>query len=661
MALNLSAHNEPPLWPASLLGVCSLASLYTQRALIRGIFIAIAAVAFGFVAMGLRTAWVKTPMLDHPRIITMTSLVQEVDIRDYGARFVLRELHDEHWQQDINPYRVRVTSKYLPDVNAGDRIRLKARLLPPAHAVLPEGYDFAHEAYFQSMGAVGSVLGQIQKLPSGSLTLSDRLDRFRNALAMRIEQTVGGDEGAIAVAMVTGKRDLLSSDAKDLIRRAGIFHIITISGIQMTLVSGIIFSFTRRVLALSTTLVIHWPIKKISALVAMLGAVAYDLVTGSRVGTMRALAMTLILLWAVVFDRRALTMRNLAFAIFAVLILEPEAVMGVSFQLSFAAVAALIAVMEARANSPDQTASSSEAPLPRMLQKVGRLLLATLCATSATAPFIAYNFHEMNLYVLIGNPLTLAMIECVAVPGALLGTALYPLGLDMPIWLFVGLGVKCVLFVARWIAIAPWASLHLPAFAPWSLPCFALAVASMVIWRSWGMRASSIVFFTAGLVGGVCGPHYDILIPPSGDELAFRDSHRRLWFAGRHHNAFTEAQWLAADGDERDPLQALAATCDRQSCAIDATWQGQKHPISLVLQYDAFKDICPHAFLVVTPLTAPSDCQPPLLFDERKLAQTGAVGITFTTTSPRITTNRDADLDRPWYPAPFKPWRPVSH
>ena len=148
--------------------------------------------------------------------------------------------------------------------------------------------------------------------------------------------------------MVTGKRDFLSNDAKDLIREAGIFHIITISGVQMTLVAGIFFVVARRMLALSPTLALNYPIKKWAAAVAMVGSFLYDVATGSRVGTERALIMTLIVLGAVILDRRALTMRNLAFAVLAVVAMEPEAILGVSFQLSFAAVAALVAVMEAR-------------------------------------------------------------------------------------------------------------------------------------------------------------------------------------------------------------------------------------------------------------------------------------------------------------------------
>ncbi len=218
----------------------------------------------------------------------------------------------------------------------------------------------------------------------------------RSGAQLRVDAIIGGDEGAIAAAMVTGKRDFLSNDAKDLIREAGIFHVITISGVQMTLVAGIFFVLARRLLALSPTLALNYPIKKWAAGVAMLGSFLYDIATGSRVGTERALIMTLIVLGAVILDRRALTMRNLALAVLTIVALEPDAILGVSFQLSFAAVGALVAVMEARLARLDHRRdpllpARGRPPKPGALMahfvdKPLRLMLATLCATCATAP-----------------------------------------------------------------------------------------------------------------------------------------------------------------------------------------------------------------------------------------------------------------------------------
>jgi len=668
VALNLAADREPVLWLPALLLVAfaGLAGFSRKNPWALGLWLALAATTGGFLSMGLRTARVATPMLDHVRIVKLKGFVLEADLREVGARLVVEVVDPGDIPPSIAPKRIRVTTRKAPDVVAGDFVALQARLLPPSHAVLPGGYDFARDAYFSGVGAVGSTLGAITLLPPpGDASLQRRffaaIDRARNQLALRVDKIIGGDEGAIAAAMVTGKRDFLSNDAKDLIREAGIFHIITISGVQMTLVAGIFFFLTRGLLALSPTLALRHPIKKWAAVVAMAGSVFYDLATGSRVGTERALAMTLIVLGAVLIDRRALTMRNLAFAAFAVIALEPEAILGVSFQLSFAAVAALVAVMEARLarldNGPDpfvvdrRTPKQQHSLWRRLIDKPRELLFATLCATSATASFMAYHFHDLSPYVLIGNPLTLSIIEFFAVPGALLGTLLYPLGLDAPVWHYVGFGIKFILWIAGFIAEAPGSTLHVRAFQAFTLPLLSLAVLSAVIWRSWTMRALAIPFALIGLIGAFGGPRYDVIVPPSGDEAALRDPDGKLLVVGKRFNAFAAEQWLSADGDGRAAAQAKDTenACDRFGC-VGVLPEAQS--LSIVLDRAGFEEDCARADVVVTPLTAPAACRPAKLYDEKKLAETGAVGLVWDGAHFQETRDRGVTLDRPWAPAP---------
>jgi competence protein ComEC len=288
VALNLAADREPVLWlPAGLTALFA-----------------------GFLAMSLRTERVAAPVLDRIRIVDLQGYVEELDLRPVGARMVVAVVNADGMPREKAPRRVRVTTRKTPDIAAGDFVAMKARLLPPSHAALPGGYDFARDAFFAGVGAVGSTLGPIRRVSapgdaSWRQRFSAAIDQARNRLALRVNTIIGGDEGAIAAAMVTGKRDFLSNDAKDLIREAGIFHIITVSGVQMTLIAGIFFIVSRRLLALSPTLALKYPIKKWAAGVAMAGSLLYDIATGSRVGTERALVMTLIVLGAVIVDRRA--------------------------------------------------------------------------------------------------------------------------------------------------------------------------------------------------------------------------------------------------------------------------------------------------------------------------------------------------------------------
>ena len=112
--------------------------------------------------MSLRTARVAAPALDRIRIVSLTGWVEEVDLRPVGARLVIAVSSADGMPADKVPRRVRVTTRKTPDVVAGDFVALKARLLPPSHAALPGGYDFARDAFFAGVGAVGSTLGAIQ-------------------------------------------------------------------------------------------------------------------------------------------------------------------------------------------------------------------------------------------------------------------------------------------------------------------------------------------------------------------------------------------------------------------------------------------------------------------------------------------------------------------
>ena len=666
--LSLTADREPSLLAAAIATILLSALAWLLRAR-RALFAAaamLAAVAAGFVAQGVRTWRVAAPVIARPMTMEITGFVEQVDLRRTGARFTLRLTSAQYLDTGSVPHRVRLTTNRAPDFEAGAHIALKARLMPPSRAALPGGYDFARDAYFMRIGGVGNALGRIEALEPPepaplSLRMSAAVDRFRNALVQRVTERMPGDVGAIAAAMVAGKRDHLSREARELIREAGIFHIITIAGVQMTLVAGIFFVGLRRLLALSQTLALNYPIKKWAAVLAIFGAIAYDVFTGSRVGAERALVMTCIMLLAAVFDRPSVSMRNLALAVVFVVAVEPEALMGASFQLSFAAVAALVAVWEARlaAQARARTAPLGNVKPGRLGEwrawisesrwhGLGAVLFATICATSATASFMAADFHELSPYVLIGNPLTLMIIEFFAVPAALAGSLLYPLGLDAPVWLWLGLGIDIILAAARMLASMPASTVHLREFAPWALPFLSLAVLSMTIWRTNLFRLSALPFLAIGLYGATHGPRWDVAIQPTGETAAVRGANGELVTIGRF-SGFTSEQWLRADADGRDPAASRGGQCDKTGCVARLP---DGAALALVSEYAGLAEDCSRAKILVTPLYAPWGCAAPLLIDRRKLEETGAITLRYVNGEPVMQTARAPGEDRPWSPAP---------
>ena len=203
---------------------------------------------------------------------------------------------------------------------------------------------------------------------------------------------------------------------------------------------------------------------------------------------------------------------------------------------------------------------------------------------------------------------------------------------------------------ARFIAEAPGSTLHLRAFAPYALPFLSLAVLSMTLWRTWTFRAMALPFAALGLIGALSGARYDAIVAPSGDLVAVRDADGRLQAVGKRFNAFAAEQWLTADGDEREPASARArdAPCDRVGC-VAALPERQSH--SVVVDRAAFEEDCARAAVVASALTAPADCKA-LTFDERRLAETGAVGLTWDGARFLVAADRSALEDRPWSGAP---------
>ena len=688
-----AADREPSAIFATALfaGLCAVAYACRAKPAAFRLAVALAALAGGVASGALRTWRVAAPVLDRVRVVKLTGWLEEVDFRREGARFVLRVATAEGVEPGATPYRARLTTKRELDVAAGDFVSFSARLSPPARASLPGGYDFARDAYFARLGAVGNALGRIERAEAPraadwGLRFFAGVDRLRNALARRVERVIGGPAGAVGAAMVTGKRDFLDDPTRETIREAGIFHIITIAGVQMTLVAGIFYWGLRRLLAMSRGLALNYPIKKWAAALAMTGAVAYDLCTGSRVGAERALFMNLIMLGAVLFDRQAVSMRNLAFAALFVVVFEPEAILGASFQLSFAAVAGLVAAFEARM-AARAAAGREEYPLrePRVdprdaflrwLDKTrhgpAQTLFATACATGATASFMAWNFHELSPYVLIGNPLTLAMIELFAVPCAMLGAALYSLGLDAPVWHWLGLGIDFVLWAASWIAALPAATLHLREFAPGAIVFLALAVLCAVLWRSAPLRALALPLAAVGLWGAATGPSFDVAVSPSGDVVAARGDDGALAAFGRRPSPFVVEQWLRADADGRKPSEATAAIagkaaakaadhfvpldagstpprCDAIGCVAVL---GDGRALALVLDAKGFAEDCARADIVVSPLYAPAGCKAERVLDRPALQARGATLLRLDLDRIHERAARGPDEDRPWSPAP---------
>ena len=642
----------PPLMTGIVLAAAAVLSRHRFPRFVA--LVAAASLCFGFAAAVIRLGAVEAPVLQRLTMSRLEGFVESVEERPTGGRVVIRPVKLAGIDEAARPARVRVTVRALAGIAPGDYVTGAARLLPPPEAARPGGYDFARDAYFRGIGAVGSISGKIRRIdpapsaPGVSLKAAAWVDSGRNALTTRIAGAIGGQAGAVSAALVTGKRGLIDEHTNDILRAAGIYHIVSISGLHMVLAAGVFFWVTRALLALSPALVLGWPIKKVAALVGMAGASAYCVFSGADVATERSLLMILVMQGAILVDRPALSLRNLAVSALLVLTREPEAVLGPSFQMSYAAVAGLIAFAEwQRARRPRHEAGDH---LRRIALWVGGALAGilgtTLVATLATGPFSAFHFQNLQPYGLIGNAATLPLVSLAVMPAAVIGVVALPFGLDRPVWIAMGWATQAVLHLSEWVAGFPSATMIVPAYGAAALGLLTLAILCATLFGS-ALRWMAIVPATLGalLAWSVAKP--DVYVARDGAGVAVRGQDGRLAIMGRVPS-FTVEQWLKADGDARragDPTLTMGARCDRIGCTI-ALADGQA--VSYLTDRRGLARDCARAVLVVTRFAAPSGCSGATLIDTAFRAGHGATALRTTPTGFDIRSARRPGETRPW-------------
>jgi competence protein ComEC len=652
------ADGVPSPWPAAsiTLMLLSLAWRVRQRLVMPVLITGVAFVFLGFAAMAYRTQSVASPVLDRTAFASFTAFVEMVDAGPHGGRMMLRLTSFSSSFSVTKPERVRVTFRGNGP-RAGDHIAGKARLMPPPQPAFPGGYDFARDAYFLQLGAVGRWSGPVSLAPqkealTWSQSIPAAIDNARTDLTNRIAKTIGGQAGALSAALVTGKRGLLNEGVNDELRASGLYHIVSISGLHMVLAAGVFFWLARAILVIVPGLAERRPVKKWAACVAMIGATAYCIFSGSEVATERSLIMTLVLLGAILLDRPALSMRNLAIAALIVLIREPETLVGPSFQMSFAAVAAMIAGHEwwlSRAKQRREPTGWGGIMLRRFAIAAVASVMTTLIASFATAPFAAYHFQRVNPYGLIGNAMAIPFVSFVVMPSAVAGTLLLPFGLDAPIWQMMGAGSQKVLDVAAWVAKLDGSVRGIRAFDISLLIALSSGFLILVLIKAPIRLAGLLIMLVASMAATRTKPP-DMLIDRQGQVAALRNASGDLQILGRGVNRFVVERWLSADGDLRraaDISLRQSTTCDRLGCTGTLAIGGNA---ALVLTHETFEEDCRRATIIITPLQAPAFCRETTeVIDRERLQDVSSLAIRFSNGKAQFTESRPSLQWKPWF------------
>jgi competence protein ComEC len=384
----------------------------------------------------------------------------------------------------------------------------------------------------------------------------------------------------------------------------------------------------------------------------------YLVISGFSVPTQRAFIMNAIVLLAILLDREAISLRMITWAALAVLLIEPEALVGPSFQMSFAAVYALITAYEVA--TPRLTAWRQADRLgiwtgPALY--LGGIMLTTLVAGGATAFYTVYHFNRYATYGLIGNLLAVPIVGFWVMPAALLALVLLPFGLDGWGWWLMGHGIDAVDWVATMTSTLPGAAIDLPSLPPLALVVFTLGAFWLCLWRTrW--RRLGLIGIAAGVLIALLHRPPDLLIDGSGRLAALRGANGQLVFEPHRGGGRVRETWAAMAGQGKaGPNWSMAdgVHCDGQGCI----WMTPGHVVALARYPEATVEDCRIADVVVVsvPLFAPCPSAR-LMLDAYKLRRSGAQEIWLEDEEqPRTLSVADWQGDRPWsiHPPPRRP------
>lgn len=648
--LYFSLSNEPAWWVGltALVAGSALATLARGKPVLAAAGLAISAGALGFASAQSATSRAPAPLILPHKAVLVSGILQMVEKLPAGQRITVAE---PHLNDDVTPLgrtlRIKLHAGDLTKLQAGDTISVRAIVSPPASPAYPGGWDLQRDAWYSGLGGYGYALDTVERMSSGHGFIQ-AIEPLREHVAARVAEVLPDSEGAIAATLLTGMTSDIPADDREAFRDAGLSHLLAIAGLHVGIVMGLVMGGTRLILALSEYAALNWPIKHLAAMAALLSGAGYMLLTGMHVPIIRSFAMASLATAGILVGRRALSLRGLCLAGGVIIMLLPEQLVGVSMQMSFAAVLALIAGYAALRPCLQRLGGRGLRSVARYM--IG-LALTSLLAGTASAPFAAYHFGHIQIYFIISNMLAVPLTAMWVMPAGLVALVLMPFGLDRSPLLLMGLGVHTILWIGREVSSWPAASLQIAHAPDWGIGLLALGMSWLGLWRT-RLRLAGAPLVLLGLLSPLAARPPDLLVSADASLIAFRTSQGAFAQAGSNV-AFTRSSWeqlwrvssLASlhEGQIADPSSIV---CNPDSCIMRSHKDG---PTALLTRGRAIPSECNQVQLIVSsePFTDSCGGFVPII-DRFTVWRDGAEAVWLAPSGVVILSDRTNRGRRPW-------------
>ena len=543
-------------------------------------------------------------------------------------------------------------------VSEGAVVRMRVRLMPPAPPMLPGSYDFARAAWFQGLAATGSALGDVavvRPAPEG-----EGLKAWQRALSAHVRSRVEGSAGAIAAAFASGDRGAIDQRDDAAMRDSGLTHLLSISGLHVSAVIAAAYWLAIRLLALIPALALRVRLPVVAAACGALAGLGYTLLTGAEVPTVRSCAAAMLVLTAMALGRDALSLRMVAVAAGFVLLLWPESAIGPSFQMSFCAVLAIVAVSSS-APAHGLMAAREEAGIIRLGRKAVMLFATGLVIELALMPIVLFHFHRAGLYGAFANLIAIPLVTFVSMPLIALGLALDVVGMGAPVWWLVQASLDLLLALAHVTAAQPGAVKLAPQMSHATIALFAAGGLWLALWhgraRLWGFVPVAI-----GVLMLLATPVPDVLIGRDGRQVGItiiEQGERRLLSLRDSNSAYTRDNLLELAGVAAAPVpleQWPDARCSSAFCVLTVTRGGRDWHVLMARTRDRIEEralaaACLQSDIVVADRYLPASCRPRWLKADRTLLDTSG-GIAIDLERAQIATVAEHQGSHGWWQQP---------
>ena len=652
----------PWQWIAGL--VIALAAAVFSHAIWRGaegrqhLRLAVGALGLAF-ALGLTTVWVRSEMvgaepISRPMLMKLDARILERTEQpsEDRVRLVLATRDAEAGRA----IRVRVNvpnDRDMPELREGARVELRARLMPPSPPLLPGAYDFARDAWFKGFAATGSLVGEVRVTEPAEANDGWLAGKQRD-LSAHVRSQLSGAPGTIAAAFATGDRGGIAKADEEAMRDAGLTHLLSISGLHVSAVIAAAYFLAIKLLALWPWLALRARLPLLAAASAAAVGIGYTLLTGAQVPTVRSCIGAVLVLGALALGREPLSLRMVAVAAGAVLVLWPESLVGPSFQMSFSAVIAIVALHNSQPVR-DFLAPREEGWTRVMSRRVLMLFITGLVIEIALTPIVLFHFHRSGLYGAFANVFAIPLVTFLSMPLIALALFFDLVGAGAPFWWLAGKSLEILIAMAHFTSSQPGAVKLVPHMGLGIISLFVGGGLWLALWRG-RARLLGLVPAAIGTIALVLSPVPDLLITRDGRNVGITNQDGHLFVLRGAPGSYSRTNIVELAGSEAEamPIEEYpGARCSADFCSIGLSRGTRDWSILVALNRQRIDErqlaaACELSDLVIADRWLPRSCKPKWAkIDGRFVAENGGTSVYLA--DERIDTVASAQGQHGWW------------